>query len=144
MGTNDKRLLNSQVYVFLHAIRTYNQSSSSYERWLEEFVKTTKANDAMQIDSKHVDFFLQAVYDNYNGYFPRIQARRAVEGLQRYYMARGKNARTRPKGRPPAIDKMAKVMEYKSKGLSFRDVAKLLDSDVSLVYRWFKKGVSQA
>ena len=35
---------------------------------------------------------------------------------------------------------VAKVMQYREKGLTLRDIAKLLDKDLKTVYRWYDFG----
>lgn len=44
---------------------------------------------------------------------------------------------TKPKkGQPIKMDMVAKVKKYRKMGIKFRDIAKLLDSDVKTVFRW--------
>lgn len=38
---------------------------------------------------------------------------------------------------------VAKVMKYREKGLTLRDIAKLLDKDVKTVYRWYDFGTGR-
>jgi DNA-binding transcriptional regulator YiaG len=41
-------------------------------------------------------------------------------------------------GRPPMLEHIMRVKELRDKKqLSFRDIAKLLESDVKTVYRWY-------
>ena len=39
-------------------------------------------------------------------------------------------------GRPLCVNQIKKVKAYRNKGLSFRQIAKLLNADVKTVFRW--------
>jgi len=39
------------------------------------------------------------------------------------------------------VDKVKKVKELRAKGLSFRDISKLVEADVKQVYRWYNYDV---
>jgi transposase-like protein len=41
------------------------------------------------------------------------------------------------------LEMVAKVMKYREKGLTLRDIAKLLEKDVKTVYRWYDFGTGR-
>ncbi len=43
----------------------------------------------------------------------------------------------------PDQEMIEKVKAYHKKGLSFREIAKLLEKDVKNVYRWYQYGVGE-
>lgn len=135
----EKTLLDKQIDVFLSWAIKKNTGSSSYKEWLDLFCRFTAKTDILDVTDEDVDLFMEMVDNIENGQYRKNEAYKAIFGLRRYYMARGKNGNIKLKeGRPPRVDKIEKVQEYRKKGLAYRDIAKLVGSHLSLVYRWSK------
>jgi len=47
------------------------------------------------------------------------------------------------RGRKPHIDNIRKAKEYRNKGLSYAEIAKIMDKDRSQVFRWVSYEVEE-
>ena len=141
----DKRILDSQIEVFLEWGRRSNTTSERWREWLELFAIHSIKTDVLDIDQVDIDNFMKIVYDKSNHPISLSEARIAITQLTRYYMARTRNAKLRMiMGRPPHIgqielaQKYRKMKDEKGNPLSFRDIAKLMGKNISLVHRWVR------
>lgn len=135
----DQRILQSQVDVFVEWGRRYNISSSDHRRWLEIFLQNTDKTDILDVTEEDRNHFLEIVKTKTYSQHDYNTARKAIDSLMRYYSARTKNGKRRDtRGRPPHIGNIKRVQTYRKKGLTFRDISKLVDRPVSLVHRWAK------
>lgn len=134
----EKGLLRKQVEVYLHW-RKRTGLTSNYEGWLEVFINISLKVDILDIGPEDVQLFLDKVYEVANTQTDKNTAKTAIEGLVKYYGARGKNGKTRlVMGRPPHIGQIETVKKYRKMGLKFRDIEKLMGKDIKTIHRWSK------
>lgn len=90
MRFTKSNLLEDQIRVYLaeHIRRGYRDGS--YAFWLKEFSKKYHG-DANDITREDIEDFIIDISVLYHGQYSMNEAERAVRGLQRYYMARGRN-----------------------------------------------------
>lgn len=126
-----KTLLDSQIEVFSsyaeRAGKTY-----SFE-FLKDLTRFT--DDILDLTDEDILDFLMYVRDKYSTEYSADSAKRVLNSLRRFYMARGNNIKM-PVGRPPAVENIEKAKKYKGMGFSIREIARLLKSDVSRVHKW--------
>lgn len=144
MFNRNRAQLDLQIEVFISWGLRNKRICPSAKEWLIQLGKYTKKKDVYDITDQDVEDFKQMVYDTTISNYALIRADRAVNSFRRYYMTRTKpTIEKRGKGRPPKVDKILKVQEYRKKGITFRDIATLLDANVSLVHRWAKYRLDQ-
>lgn len=132
-----KNILEEQVSVFLEWTRRNSGASLSYQEWLAQFMEYTEKTDIVDVSYEEVDLFVQKVYNERNSSLAPINARKAVNSLMRFYMARSKNGKSKlGKGRPLHIGEIEQTQKYRKMGLTFKEVSKLMGKNVSLVHRW--------
>ncbi len=87
-------LLDKQIEVWI-AWEIQNKPSASYqndyEQWVRRFAKFTSKTSIWDVDDRDTEDFLKYIQQNYNGQFPLIKARIALNSICKYYAARGKN-----------------------------------------------------
>lgn len=139
MRRTNKKLLEKQIDVFIEWATRHGVGSTDYTEWLYEFKIFTDKVDVCDVRDEDVESFMNHIYNKTNGAFRLRQAKIAIQSFTRFYSARGKNGiRRNVMGRPRNISQIEKAKKYRKQGLSYRDIGKLLQSDVSQVHRWIK------
>lgn len=128
--------LDLQIKVFLNWGLKHKRITPCYKEWLELFAKHTHLNDVYDITDSDVALFKDMVYNTTISEYALIQATKAVSAFRNYYMTRTRPTHKRGRGKPPRVDMIIKAKELKGQGKTYRDIAFLLDSHLSLVYRW--------
>lgn len=125
-----RTLLDSQIEVFF----SWNEREGktySFE-YLKDLHRYT--DDVMELTNEDILDFLGQVSDNYKTEYSVDSARRTLNALRRFYMARGNGVKM-PVGRPPLVEKIEKAKKYRGMGYSMRKIAKLISSDVAWVHK---------
>ena len=136
----NKILLNKQMDVYLQWGIRNHVASSGYRFWLDLFCKKTHRTDVLDITEEDIDLFFQMVDNVENARYRKNEARKAILGFTRYYMARTKNGKTRiGRGRPQRTEQVerVKMMREMDEPMTFREIARALKADVGQVYKWF-------
>lgn len=146
MITLDKTILDKQIEVYLEWGRRHNTSGSGFmdKDWLRFFAKTCTKIDVTDITDHDLEFFYEKVYHVARTPTENAHAHKAVRGLLRFYGARGKNHATRVKrGRPPQLDQISRVKNYRQMGLKLKEIKQLVGKDMGQISRWLKQSYPQ-
>ncbi len=140
----DKRILDSQIEVFCEWGRRHAGYGGNFGRsYLELFAIHTSKTDILDVTQEDVEIFINSEHLPYP--HQKERARSVIGQMRRFYVARVRNGRQRlVGGRPPAISAIGEVQrlrnmkDEKGNKLSFRNIAKIMGKQLSLVHRWSK------
>lgn len=139
MAPLEKLMLEKQIDVYLDWGRRRNIGSIGYKEFLNLFLANTTRTDVLDMTNDDVAMFIGLARQTYASKHYQESARRAIEGLVRFYDARGKNGlKTGKMGRPPHLNEIEQVQKYRNLGLKLREISRLTGKDLSQVHRWIK------
>lgn len=132
-----KKVLYLQIGEYLDW-KLLSRGSDTHRDWLYRFAQFTKARSLQGISDREVGQFILSQ----NGVYGRMAARKALSGLLKYRLPLSEAAENaifdgmNLGGRPINFTAVKKVKQLRKAKISFRDIAKIMGSDVKQVYRW--------
>lgn len=132
----DKKLLEKQIEVFLEWTRRKNLTGLYYANYLGEFARFTSKEDILDIKDDDLDLWIAHLFESRHTQHERLDGKRAVEALVRFYRARGVNgAKKESRGRPMDISGREQVQKYRNMGLKLKEIEKLTGKHFSWIHR---------
>lgn len=136
MSRLENKLLSKQIEVFLEWCRRSNLTGASYREFLAEFAGFTLKEDIMDVSDEDVELWIAHLLETQNAQYQRLNGKKAVEALIRFYKARGVNGRKKEaRGRPMDISGREQATKYRNMGLTLRETAKLTGKNLSWIHR---------
>lgn len=123
--------LDRQIESFVaYKANTSKIASVTHREWLLLFSRVIDRCHVFDITREDVERFENWVVEHYNGQYPQICARRSVRGLLFYYKSAILMDNMEPKksGRKIHWDKVEQVQDYVKKGLKYREIKAILDT----------------
>lgn len=139
MRSKEKELLHKQVDVFL----SHPHYIGEYGTWLRWYVDVSNYVSIFDMvldddaEEKERLYFEMRCAEEIKSHFERDRALKAFDSFCRFYTARARTANTREKmGRPPHLSEIKKAQAYRKKGLKLKEIAALMDKQVTVIHRW--------
>ena len=136
-----KRLLYKQIDEFLDWKVLTRGTDSVHREWLYRFARQTRSTEISEVSDREVFEFVRDL----NGAYAKMCAKKALESLlnfHREFLVRKQDNATildmTRSGRKPNVSKIERAKKLKEVGLSYREIAAVMKSDVKTVYRWHK------